>query len=150
MRYALNSAPINGNARLYGNSTALLVEIGATGYSNKQKHAQSTAALVEVQAAGTILQAKTGRGTAPIVVDAIGQIKRAMIGLSQAASVAIEARHGIPNPMPTRMWIVGQNSTRMVVVPAEDRGVELPAEQRSIIVQPDRRDTEIARGLESV
>lgn len=150
MRYALNTTPINGSARLYGKSTAILIEIGATGYSSKQKNARSTAALVDVDASGAMKQALGGRGTAPIEINADGLGRLGLKGYGQAADMIISARHGIPNPMPRPATIARGHPSRRIIVGADQRVVIVPADDRSVTVAPDNRTVTVSAEQRSI
>jgi hypothetical protein len=139
MRYALNTVPVNGGATLYGTSTAILIQIGANGYSAKQKHAQSAAALIDLGAAGVSLLAKTAISKAPIVVGATGNGKVARKGETGAANIVIDGRHGIPDPMPRPRPIAAGHPSRVVMVMPDQRVVIVPAPSRDVLVRPDNR-----------
>lgn len=132
MRYALNAVPINGSARLYGKSTALLISIGASGFSAKQKHASSAAVLVSVTAAGAGQMAKTAKSTALLAIDADAAGKLARRGETRGASIDVDAKHGIPNPMPRSPKIGDAHPSRVIIVQPDNRVIVVPREDREV------------------
>lgn len=127
MRYALNTVPINGNQTLYGYGVADIT-VTASGFTNKQKTGVSTAALSEVLAVGAGVLAKTALSNAEVVLDADGEMTKAVPAYSSAVLIDISARHGIPNPVNIPSEFNPTHGSRVFKVQREDREIQVYAE----------------------
>lgn len=132
MRYALNATPINGGARLYGKSTALLITVNASGFSTKQKHAQSTVALIDIAGAGALKKALSAISTAEFSLGGIAFGRLGRRGQSNEAGFVLGARHGIPNPMPRSPKVGPAHRSRVIMVQPDSRVVIVPSEDREV------------------
>jgi len=138
MRYALNTAPINGYQTLYGSGVASIV-ISVTGYSAKQKTGVSAAAITDIEAIGALKKAKHGSGIARISVDADGKIKKGRPGYGKAVTVSLSGRFGIPDPkLPPSQFYLAHRS-RIIYVQYSDLASVVGIENRTVRVQKENR-----------
>jgi|SRR5213595_863151 len=107
MLYALNGSALNGWATLFaGGASALqLVGAGTAGLANK-----------------------AGTGVAALVLSATGVPLLAKIAPPGSALLDIEARHGLPNPMPIPAGFMGAHKRAVLLVPPQARDLRVPAE----------------------
>lgn len=128
MRYAINVVAINGSQRLYGSGVAF-IQLGASGFSSRQKYGISTAAVTELFAVGAMKKARPGTGAAAMLdLDANGNLAQGTPGRGDDAPLSLFASYGIPRPRYIPPGVTVTMSNREVRIPADGRIVDISTE----------------------